>query len=121
MSASSNPTAICMAPSTPCQAAAGGGPIAVQNPNRSTRTLPHPLRHIMTACPDIDLSAPAQEAARALRAACVDSGFAVLRNHGVPGRVLNEMRAAQTAFFALPLEQKRQVLATSSKHNRGYR
>lgn len=75
----------------------------------------------MAACPLIDLSAPADEAARALLEACRSSGFAVLHKHGVPERVINDMRAAQRAFFALPLEQKRQLLATESKNNRGFR
>lgn len=74
----------------------------------------------VSAAPLIDLSLSPEQAAAALRAACTHSGFAVLANHGVEAAVIEAMFDASRRFFALPLEDKRTMLATENPNNRGY-
>lgn len=72
------------------------------------------------AAPVIDLASSREEAAAALRNACTNSGFAILKNHGVPRAVVDGMLDASRRFFALPPEKKCALLATENPHNRGY-
>src|SRR5881275_2751753 len=62
--------------------------------------------------PVIDL-APARAAAAdrlrvaaAIDAACREIGFFAIDGHGVPARVVDELRAVAHAFFAMPREDK---------------
>jgi isopenicillin N synthase-like dioxygenase len=58
--------------------------------------------------------------ARELRAACVDTGFFYVTDHGVPDAVLDAMIAEARRFFALPLERKMAVVSSPAAHYRGY-
>lgn len=75
--------------------------------------------------PVIDLSgvrdgdaAATRSAAAAISQACSTVGFLYLSGHGVPEAVIDRARAEARDFFALPLEQKRQV-AVNARH-RGF-
>lgn len=47
--------------------------------------------------------------ARALRAACVESGFFYVSGHGVPAGLLPRLESLSRAFFARPLEEKNRI------------
>jgi isopenicillin N synthase-like dioxygenase len=81
----------------------------------------------MSEVPVIDLTAARhggladrQRAARQLDAACCDIGFFTIAGHGVPERVARDLREAAHAFFALPVEQKRQAAHPVEGTPRGY-
>lgn len=56
--------------------------------------------------------------AREIHAACTGPGFFYIVNHGVPQAVIDRAVAAARAFFAHPLERKREV-AVNARH-RGF-
>jgi isopenicillin N synthase-like dioxygenase len=53
-----------------------------------------------------------------LRAACLDKGFFYIANHGVSEQLVSDVFDEAAAFFALPVEQKTEVV--KNKANRGY-
>jgi isopenicillin N synthase-like dioxygenase len=57
--------------------------------------------------------------AEAVDRACTDLGFLVVSGHGVPDKLIDDMRTVSKAFFDLPLEEK-QRLAMPSDRYRGY-
>ncbi|MFX1676169.1 2-oxoglutarate and iron-dependent oxygenase domain-containing protein [Paraburkholderia sp. A2WS-5] len=59
-----------------------------------------------------------QQVAREIFRACTTSGFFYIRNHGVPAEIIERAQAAARAFFAHPLEVKRQA-AVNHRH-RGF-
>src|SRR5438128_2094865 len=76
--------------------------------------------------PVIDL-APARAAAAdrlrvaaAIDAACREIGFFAIDGHGVPARVVDELRAVAHAFFAMPREDKLAARHPVAGTNRGY-
>src|SRR3989442_4814951 len=76
--------------------------------------------------PVIDL-APARAAAAdrlrvaaAIDAACREIGFFAIDGHGVPARVVDEVRAVAHAFFAMPREAKLAARHPVAGTNRGY-
>src|SRR6266566_11556 len=76
--------------------------------------------------PVIDL-APARAAAAdrlrvaaAIDAACREIGFFAIDGHGVPARVVDELRAVAHAFFAMPREDKLAARHPEAGTNRGY-
>jgi isopenicillin N synthase-like dioxygenase len=82
-----------------------------------------------TSLPVIDMAAlfDARDAtgrgavARAIEAACRDSGFFYAIRHGIPSATLQRLEAASRRFFALPLETKMQIaMARGGKAWRGY-
>ena len=81
----------------------------------------------MTHVPVIDL-APAREGGRrerlevagAIDAACCDIGFFVITGHGVPDRVVEDLRRAAHDFFALPAAEKLARRHPVPGTNRGY-
>jgi len=76
--------------------------------------------------PVIDLAPARTGAAERLRvaagidAACREIGFFAIDGHGVPTRVVDELRAAAHAFFALPHEDKLAARHPVAGTNRGY-
>ena len=81
----------------------------------------------MTEVPLIDL-APARRGGRAERervagaldAACREIGFFAITGHGVPDRVVDELRRMAHEFFALPLARKLELRHSVAGTNRGY-
>ena len=65
---------------------------------------------------------PARRAdvARAIGAACRDTGFFAITGHGVPAGRIADTFAAAAEFFAQPPEAKRQLAIGVHGHNRGY-
>ena len=57
---------------------------------------------------------------RGVRAACLETGFFYIRNHGIDPALITETLAQARAFFALPLYRKLDVDKTLSFCNRGY-
>ncbi len=81
----------------------------------------------MIAIPIIDLSAARsggrtdrQEAARRIDEACCEIGFFTITGHGVPERMVSDLRAAAHAFFELPLSEKLKTSHPVPGTNRGY-
>lgn len=74
----------------------------------------------MIEIPVIDLDIDDAALARAIGAACRNTGFFYVANHGVAQATLAGLRAAGEAFFALPEAEKRAVSIERSRHNRGY-
>jgi isopenicillin N synthase-like dioxygenase len=68
--------------------------------------------------PIIDVSAPEQDAATRVRAACIDSGFFYVSHHGVPEELVAAAFDANRRLFALPVGEKLKLLA--DKNYRGY-
>jgi len=58
--------------------------------------------------------------ARELRAACVDTGFFYVTDHGVPDAQIAAMFAAARRFFALPLEEKMAIVTSPAAGYHGY-
>jgi len=58
--------------------------------------------------------------ARELRAACMESGFFYVTDHGVPQDLLDAMFAASRRFFAQPLERKMAICSSPAAGYRGY-
>src|SRR2546426_683348 len=80
----------------------------------------------VASVPVIDL-APARAAAAdrlrvaaAIDAACREIGFFAIDGHGVPARVVDELRAVAHAFFAMPREDKLAARHPVAGTNRGY-
>ncbi|MGY1839956.1 MULTISPECIES: isopenicillin N synthase family dioxygenase [unclassified Modestobacter] len=80
-----------------------------------------------TQIPVLDISALLDEggpgyadAVRELGDAARHVGFAQLVGHGIDRSLFDELLAASTAFFALPLEQKMAVHIGASTNHRGY-
>src|SRR5256884_6418287 len=76
--------------------------------------------------PVIDLAPPPAAAAARLPAAaaidagCREIGFFAIDGHGVPARVVDQLRAVAHAFFALPREDKLAARHPMAGTNRGY-
>ncbi|KAG2449269.1 hypothetical protein HYH02_005426 [Chlamydomonas schloesseri] len=68
--------------------------------------------------PIIDMSAPEDVAAAAVRAAAAGSGFFYVTGHGVSQDLVDEAFTQQRALFGLPLEAKMALL--QDDNNRGY-
>ncbi|KAK9843645.1 hypothetical protein WJX81_000832 [Elliptochloris bilobata] len=66
----------------------------------------------------VDLSEPEATVAARVREACLSSGFFYVVNHGISEALVTEVFEQNHAFFALPAEQKRYILADCN--NRGY-
>jgi isopenicillin N synthase-like dioxygenase len=81
----------------------------------------------MTEVPVIDL-APARAGDRAARArvagvldtACREIGFFAVAGHGVPAAIVEDLRTAAHAFFALPAAEKLATRHPVAGTNRGY-
>ena len=81
----------------------------------------------MNEVPLIDLT-PARRGGRAERLAvaarideaCREIGFFAISGHGVPARMVDELRASAHAFFALPLADKLVARHPVAGTNRGY-
>jgi isopenicillin N synthase-like dioxygenase len=81
----------------------------------------------MNRVPIIDLG-PAREggraerveAARAIDAACQDIGFFAITGHGVPDRLVDDLRGAAHDFFGLPMTEKLASRHPVAGTNRGY-
>ena len=74
--------------------------------------------------PVLDLSAlqtggSLQGLAAELRAACTDTGFFYVANHGIPSDVMDAISEAGRRYFALPLTERRQHLM-DERFRRGY-
>ena len=66
-----------------------------------------------------DRSGTAEVAAK-IGAACRETGFFYIANHGVGDVLLDRVRAAAGDFFDRPEAEKRAVSIENSRHNRGY-
>jgi isopenicillin N synthase-like dioxygenase len=82
---------------------------------------------VVELVPTIDLSAwqhgdAARRAAIAneVDAACSRVGFMQIVGHGIPDEILNAMRSATDALFALPLAEKLALVPADPGVNRGY-
>lgn len=83
--------------------------------------MPHSSRvSSIAGLPVIDLEAPRTEVARAVRAACRDTGFFYLVNHGVPSRVVQETFAQSARFFGQDEAAKMAVFHKQSRGLQGY-
>eukprot|EP00039_Didymoeca_costata_P008567 m.113569 g.113569 ORF g.113569 m.113569 type:complete len:326 (+) comp14136_c0_seq4:155-1132(+) len=67
--------------------------------------------------PVIDISEEQQEVATAtqVRAACIDSGFFCITNHGISSDLLTRVYKLSKAFFAMPIEVKETILVRDSR------
>jgi isopenicillin N synthase-like dioxygenase len=81
----------------------------------------------MTDVPVIDLvparaggPAARRDVAAAIDAACREIGFFAITGHGVPDRLVDDLRAQAHAFFALPLAEKLAARHPVAGTNRGY-
>jgi isopenicillin N synthase-like dioxygenase len=79
----------------------------------------------MTQVPVIDLSpyrtgTDKQAVARAINAACEDTGFLLVAGHGIEEALIAEMERVSHAFFDLPLEEKIKVGQPAPDVLRGY-
>lgn len=63
----------------------------------------------VVSVPCVDLSRPAAEVTRQVRAACEEVGFFMIVNHGVPDHLTRAAMRATRDFFDLPLEAKMKV------------
>lgn len=68
--------------------------------------------------PIVDLNAGAA-AAEAIGRACEDIGFFLVKNHGVPDRLIGATYASVKNFFGRPLAEKKQI-ARTAEIGRGY-
>ena len=59
------------------------------------------------------------EVAKAVNAACEDTGFLLVSGHGIPASLVDEMRHVSTAFFDLPLDDKLRYRMPPDRY-RGY-
>lgn len=60
------------------------------------------------------------ETVAAVRAALVDVGFLMIRNHGVPQDLISRVEKAALEFFDLPDEEKERCITGNKKANRGF-
>ena len=71
--------------------------------------------------PILDLDRGEDVTARAIREACEDAGFFYVKNHGVPLRLIEDLRSASRQFFAQPLGAKEQIaMAYGGRAWRGF-
>jgi isopenicillin N synthase-like dioxygenase len=85
-------------------------------------------RAAIKSIPVIDLSpfvkgsgkGEAQQVARELRAACIDSGFFYLKGHGIVQSQFDQLFAWGHRFFELPLEEKMRLRRARSISSQGY-
>lgn len=61
-----------------------------------------------------------EDAARVIDAACREIGFFAITGHGMPGGVVEDLRRAAHAFFALPPAEKLAARHPVAGTNRGY-
>ena len=79
-----------------------------------------------SSLPVIDIAGLAGDAGRRravaleIGAACRDTGFFYIRNHGVSQSLIDEVLLRTREFFALPLEQRLALDKKHSRCNRGY-
>lgn len=76
------------------------------------------LEKSLTMLPIIDLKTPEHDCALDIRNACLEHGFMIIKNHGVPWTLVQDSIDQNRAFFNLPLHQKNQILI--NEKNRGY-
>src|SRR6185369_3478305 len=81
----------------------------------------------MADVPVIDLSAAREggeagrrRVARAIDDACREIGFFAIVGHGVPDRLVQDLRSVGHAFFALPLAERLASRHPRQGMNRGY-
>ena len=72
------------------------------------------------AVPVIDLAAGRDAVARDIRAASCSTGVFFARNHGISSALIAEHFEYARAFFALPLDEKREIEVGRSNAFRGY-
>lgn len=83
---------------------------------------PRPIKSI----PVIDLGAAessaagAEQQARALQRACLDTGFFYIANHGMPQSLIDRQFEWSKRFFSLPMEKKIALAQKNSYAKRGY-
>lgn len=70
--------------------------------------------------PIIDLTQPMSSTAPLLGDTCENTGFFLVRGHGVPSSLIGNMAETSRRFFDLPVEQKKAVGAQPGS-DRGYR
>jgi isopenicillin N synthase-like dioxygenase len=82
----------------------------------------------MQRIPVIDLSAARtgghasrQAVAREIDRSCREIGFFTIAGHGVPAKIMDELRSRAHAFFALPSDQKQAAIHPVAGTPRGYR
>ena len=83
------------------------------SPNRGVR-----YDDRIMSLPVLDLRSDA--VASELRHACEQDGFFYVAHHGVPSKLLAEVRARARAFFARPLEEKLELHFEKAQKQRGY-
>jgi isopenicillin N synthase-like dioxygenase len=66
------------------------------------------------------LASERRRIAREIAAACRESGFFYIANHGIPTALVDEMFDAARRFFALPIDEKMEVSLLRSANYRGY-
>ncbi len=83
---------------------------------------------MQTQIPVIDLgSALTGDAAARLRTGreidrtCTEIGFFTIAGHGVPAEVIRDLNGKAHAFFALPMQEKLEVMPADIKIPRGYK
>jgi isopenicillin N synthase-like dioxygenase len=59
--------------------------------------------------------------AREIDRICREIGFFTITGHGVPSEIRSSLSAKAHAFFALPMEEKRQAIPADIKSPRGYK
>ena len=81
----------------------------------------------MKSVPVVDIAAARSgdesaltETARAVDAACIESGFFNVTGHGVPTDLVEQVLDVGRRFFALPMEEKQLVAPPGPEHYRGY-
>jgi isopenicillin N synthase-like dioxygenase len=74
----------------------------------------------MTEIASVSLSRPLNDFARDLGRSFEGSGFAVVRDHGIPADLIARAEAQSRAFFALPDEVKRRYAIPGQGGARGY-
>ena len=74
----------------------------------------------MTDIATVSLVRPAAEVADALGRSFAEYGFAVVRDHGIPGELIERAESLAKAFFALPEELKRAYHVPGGGGARGY-
>jgi len=79
------------------------------------------------AIPTVDVSSlrggsakDKREVARAIDAACTDTGFFIVSGHGIAQELIETTRQRAVDFFALPVEAKMKVQRPPAKISRGY-
>lgn len=73
-----------------------------------------------SSIPVIDLSQPIDDVAPIIDAACKDTGFFTVINHGVPRAVVGDTFDAAKRFFEMPLADKLEVKRPRPEQNRGF-